>query len=440
MKKLGGTIILLVFCLALFPDSAAAETTDLKEKAIQSLHAGNYQAAIETCQRQLEVDPENYDFSFILSRAYAYSKQREKALVLLNRMLEIYPQNLDLLLFRSRVKAWEGEYEEADAGFLQVLAVEPENKEALIGRAEIASWEREFSDAKKKYEKILLLDPDDPEVLFRIGRVYQWEGNYAKARQYYEKASRRDPENTEYRSALKNAFPRFMNKFEARYQYQNQSFNDERGHYLDHQFLLSMNVSPDIGAVHLKYSQTRRYGVQDSQIGLELYPHLWQKAYGFIDLNYSSRAVYYPRTSVRAEVYQTFLRAAEISLGYRQMNFKNETVPVYLGSVGYYTGNYYPFLRWYYTPEDKGANFSWSMNVRRYFTKDSYLALGFGAGSRPFDIITTEDARIQKSWILSAEWDWYFLEKIHVKILFTHRNENDGLTRNTLFVATGYRW
>jgi YaiO family outer membrane protein len=175
-------------------------------------------------------------------------------------------------------------------------------------------------------------------------------------------------------------------------------------------------------------------------MGIELYPHLWKKAYGYIDILFSPEAIHYPNSSYTLELYQSFLGSAEISLGYRRMNFEIEPVNVFLGSVGYYVGNYYPYVRWYYTPEDEGNNFSWFVNLRRYFTKNNYLALGYGQGSRPFEIITIEDVFVRKSWIFLAEWDWTILKRIHLKVQFTHRNEEDGPTRNALFVATGYRW
>lgn len=417
-----------------------ADETNPKEKALQAIKAEDYQTAINICRNQIASEPDNYEFNFILSRAYAYSRQYQRALDSLNRLLEIYPENLDLLLFRSRVLAWKGDYEGAEMGFRGVLAIEPENREAMMGRAEIASWQKEFADARNKYQEILMLDPNDPDLNFRIGRVCLWEGNYSKARHYYKRACELDPGNVEYRRALKNAHPEFKNNYELRYQFQNQGFSDKRGNYTDHYLIFSFRISPDIGFLHLKYNQTHRYGEQDSQFGIELYPHLWHKAYGYIDFNYSPDAVHFPSTSYIFEVYQSFLHAAEISLGYRRMNFTNEEVSVYLGSVGYYVGNYYPFLRWYYTPEDEGQNFSWFVNVRRYFTKDNYVALGYGQGSKPFEIITIEDVFIQKSWIFLAEWEWYFLERIRLKVQFTHRREQDGPTRNVIFVATGYRW
>ena len=440
MKKFSRVIIVLAGCLVFSPLRMAADEGDSRDKALRALKAEDYQAAITICRSQLESEPDNYEFNFILSRAYAYSRQWDSAVVLLDRMLELYPENMDLLLFRSRVHAWKGDYSTAEAGLGEVLDLDPENREAMISRAEIASWQKKFRYARETYQQTLALYPGDPDLHYRIGRVYLWEGDYAHAREHIKKAIAFDPGNREFIRALKNAHPEFVNKYELRFQYQNESFSDERGHYQDQQLVFGMKISPDIGSLYLKYNQTRRYGTQDSQFGFELYPHLWRKAYGYVDLNFSPDAVHYPRSSYLFEVYQSVFHAAEVSLGYRRMNFENEPVSVYLGSVGYYAGNYYPVFRWYYTPEEEGMNFSWIVNVRRYFTKNSYLALGYGQGSRPFDIITIEDVRVKKSWIFLAEWDWYFFERIRLKIQFTHRSEKDGPTRNAFFVATGYRW
>lgn len=430
----------ILICVTLLSQTIEAFDLSNKEKALEALKTKDYNKAISISLQQLESAPDNYDFNFILSRAYAYSGHWDKALEILDKMLVLHPENTDIILFHSRIHARKGKFAEAETGFKKALALDPNNIEALIGVAEVNSWSKDLGNAIAIYQKILQFDPDNPEIYFRIGRVYLWDGNYSKARQYYKKACELDPDNIEYRRALKGAHPDFVDNYELRYQYQNQGFSDKRGNYIDHHLVFSIKISPDIGSLHLKYNQTQRYGEQDSQFGIELYPHLWQKAYGYVDLNFSPEAVHYPSTSYLFEVYQSFLQAAEISLGYRRMNFESDSVSVYLGSVGYYVGNYYPFMRWYYTPEDEGNNFSWFVNVRRYFTKDSYLALGYGQGSKSFDIITIEDVLVRKSWIFMAEWDWFFLKRIRVKIQFTHRNEKNGPTRNTLFVATGYRW
>ncbi len=440
MKKSVKILFLFVLCLAGFFLEGSTNEVTARDKALQALRNRDYETAINISLQQLESSPDNYDFNFILSRAYAFSGHRDKALSTLDRMLLLYPENIDLLLFQSRIQAWEGKYKEAESGFGQVLMMEPENKEALLGLAETKSWQGKYRESAEKYREILGMDPENADIHFRIGRVYQWSGNYQKAEEYYRKAIQLDPENVEFKEALENARPLFNQNFELRYQYRNEGFSDARKNYIDHRLVFSLKISPSLGSLHLKYGQTSRFDSRDTQFGIELYPHLWKRAYGFLDLNYSPEAILFPRTSYLLEVYQGMFGSAELSVGYRRMNFEDEAVSVFLGSVGYYAGNYFPFFRWYYTPEEEGTNFSWFMNVRRYFSKDSYLAVGYGRGTRPFDILTKEDVLVRSDWIFFAEADWYFLNRIRLKIQFMHRSEEEGLKRNAIFVATGYRW
>ena len=95
MKKNRWVSNFFVFCFLLFPAIVSASDSTQKEKALQAIKAEDYQTAINICRREIESEPDNYEFNFILSRAYAYSRQYQRALDSLSRMLEIYPENLD---------------------------------------------------------------------------------------------------------------------------------------------------------------------------------------------------------------------------------------------------------------------------------------------------------------------------------------------------------
>ena len=136
MKNYIFVLSLMAIGLAILTGTAPASDSLPKEKALQALRAQNFETAIKISLQQLESNPGDYDFNFILSRAYAFSGQRDKALDILGRMLLLYPENMDLLLFHSRILAWEGKYEAAESGFSRVLELDPENREALLGMAE----------------------------------------------------------------------------------------------------------------------------------------------------------------------------------------------------------------------------------------------------------------------------------------------------------------
>lgn len=121
------------------------------------------------------------------------------------------------------------------------------------------------------------------------------------------------------------------------------------------------------------------------------------------------------------------------------MNFANDPVSLYLGSLGYYLGKYYASLRFYHSPEETGETLSWMANLRRYFSEDNYLFVGYGQGSKSYDIVTLEDFEVDQSRVFLAGFNWYIFQRIRLQLYFTLRDEGD-IERNTLFLSTGYRW
>jgi YaiO family outer membrane protein len=436
----------LFLLLILFPflslggaASLAGGQEDITDRAAKSIKAKDYSAAIAFCLDGLKRNHLDYELNFLLSRAYAYSGRWDEALSILNELALAHPENADVLLFQARVEAWEKKYSRAEKGYNEVLRLNPSNIEAMIGLAELASWQGDFPKALSIYGQVREQDPANADIHFRIGRIYLWEGNFAQAEGNFKEAFRLDPKNEEYRRALQKAKPRLVEKFELRYEHQTDSFSDERTSYLDQNLALQMSIFKSMGPLVLKLNHTNRSSQNDYRYGLEFYPRLWKRAYGYLDLSYSPKALYYPETSYLLEVYQGVFSAAEISIGFRRMNFVSEPVSQYLGSLGYYFGNYYAYWRWYYSQEDTGDRFSWVVNLRRYFSEKSYIFVGYGRGTRPFDIVALEDIRADQTWVFLAGFDWYFLKKIKLQAYYSIGNEGD-LRRQTLFISTGYCW
>ncbi|MDH4270871.1 MAG: YaiO family outer membrane beta-barrel protein [Candidatus Aminicenantes bacterium] len=417
----------------------AAGQEPVQEKAAAAIRAGDYETAIRLCHDGLRKNHLDYELNFLLSRALAFSGRWDEALHVLSDLALAHPENTDILLFRARVESWEKDYAEAEKGYTEVLRLSPDNSDALIGLAEIASWQEDFASALSIYEQIRRRNPPSADIYFRIGRIYLWEGNFAQAEAHFREAHRLAPENDEYGRALQKAKPRLLDKFELRYEHQTDSFSDARNRYLDQNLALQMNISKNTGPLVLKFNHTQRFGRNDDRCGLEFYPRLWKRSYGYTDLAFSPKAVYYPKASYLFEVYQGVFAAAEISLGYRGMDFDSEHVDQFLGSLGYYFGNYYALWRWYYSRENSGDRLAWLANIRRYFSAENFIFLGCGRGTRPEDFVTLEDVRADQSWVFLAGFNWYFWKQIKLQVYYSLEDEQ-ALRRQTLFVSTGYRW
>lgn len=430
----------LALALAIpFVLGSALSQEDIRQKAVAAIRSGDHEAAIQFCLDGLKRNHLDYELNFLLSRAYAFSGRRDDALRVLNDLALAHPENTDILLFRARVESWKKNYGAAEKGYSEVLSLNPGNSEALTGLAEIASWQGDYGRAIVLYSRVIDQAPENADVHFRLGRVYLWAGKFAPAEARFREALRLAPDNDEYRRAIRKAKPRLTEKFELRYERQTDSYSDGRGRYLDQNLALQMNISKNTGPLMLRYNHTHRIGRSDDRYGLEFYPRLWKRSYGYLDLAFSPKRVHYPGGSYLLEIYQGILSGGEVSLGYRRMDFSSEHISQFLGSLGAYFGNFYAFWRWYYSREKNGDRFAWLANIRHYFSTENYLFLGGGRGVRQEDFLTLEDVRAGRSWVLAAGFDWYFLEKIRLRMYYSRGNEQ-ALRRQTLLISTGYRW
>jgi YaiO family outer membrane protein len=430
--------LLLAFLIFSSVQGLHAEKT--KDLALQAIRSKNYDQAITLCLKHLNTYPNDSSFNFMLAQAYAHSNRWQEALNVLEKIMTAHPDNMDALLLWSRVKSWEGEYKVSENGYRKVLLIDANNIEAKIGLAETASWTGDYAKAIDIYKSLLLHEPSNPEIYYRLGLVFKWEGNYAKAKENFRTAVGMDPDNQDYQRALAASRPQFGNKLEVRYLQRIESFSDDREHYRDQSVIFLFAPPGKRGTFVIEANQTRRLNGQDRQFGIEYYPQLWKGAYGFFDLSYSPKALWYPQTSFGAEVYQTFLSSAEFSLGYRRMSFEENPVSIYLGSLGYYLGNFYSTFRWYYSARQNIDSFSWTVNVRRYFSQDNFLFVSYGQGSRLFDAATIDDFLITQNRSIQTGVIWYLFQRIRLEFHMRFTDEKNGPNRNVFYLSSGYRW
>lgn len=437
MKKTASAFLVLL--IGISPLMLIAGDNRPFDRADRALKTGDYKDAITICLGLLESAPGDYDVNFLLAQAYARSGDRDRAMERLKKMGALFPKNSDIILFEARIYTQKGDYREALARYEEVLAFAPGNEEAVIGTGDIDARRREFGEARGIFEGVLARNPKSAEAWYHLGLLEQWQGNRGRARDDFEKAVALEPANEDYRVFLTEATPRLQRKFELRYGHEVEDWSDGRSDFQNDRLALNLDLPRNAGVLIVKYNQTYRFGETDHQFGLEAYPRLWSKAYGRFELVYATPAVAYPRMSYLAEVYQGFFSAAEASLGVWRLNFPGRAVTVALGSLGYYLGSYYPYVRFNYGSDEGRHAFSWVANVRRYFSAENYVYLGYGQGTRLLEDLTVQDLLPAPGDIFLAGVVWYVFRSIRLEAHYS-RTSDPALTRNTFQIATGYRW
>lgn len=437
MKKTA--VLFLAFFIGALPSGLFSGDNRPFDRAQRAMKMKDYRSAITICLAQLEQTPGDYDVNFLLAQAYSRSGERDKALERLEKMNALFPKNSDVVLFVARIHTWRGEYAKAMARYREVLEFAPTNEEALIGTADIAARQRDHARALSILQQVLERNPGSADAYYHLGLLYQWQGNTGAARSNFEKAVALAPGNEDYQVFLTRATPRLQKKYEIRYGHEVEDWSDGRADFQNDRLALHLDLPRNAGVLILRYNQTHRFGETDRQFGLESYPRLWPKAYGHFDLSYSPQAIVYPRLSYLFEIYQGLFSAAEASLGVWRMNFPDRPITVYLGSLGYYLGNYYPYVRTNYCSENGNQSFSWVFNLRRYFSGENFLYIGYGRGTRLLEDLTVQDLLAERSDIYLAGLTWYVFNKIRIELHFS-RISGSFLSRNTFQITTGYRW
>jgi YaiO family outer membrane protein len=144
---------------------------------------------------------------------------------------------------------------------------------------------------------------------------------------------------------------------------------------------LSRKTAPVTLVARTNYAH--RFGQDGYQVEADAYPRISRRFYGYLNAGYSPSDIF-PELRYGAELYGGFGRGGEASLGARRLEFADEGVTIYTGSLGAYTGNYYLSARPYVTPRDDGTARSGTILVRRYLADgDSHVTFSAGAGTAP---------------------------------------------------------
>ena len=417
--------------------TAGAQT---REDVRRALYAGDHEKAIALALEALRADPGDAEVRFLLARAYGYSGRRDESEAIVDRLLVEHPADADILVLKARVRTWRGDLEGAERFFRRALEAQPRSADALAGLADLASWRGEFDASLVLARRALDLDADHAGALFRVGSVLLWQGDYGRARGYLARAVELEPANEDYRLGLEKAVPVYARRTEIWLAGRSESWSDGRDGYGDLGLTALFGVLGDRARVAARLERSRRFGANDDRLGVEVYPHLWKGAYGYLDLSLAPNALYVPRSSLHLEVYQSFLRSFEASLGARRMNFSGSVVTALVASAAAYLGPWYPNVRVQTADLGPVTEWSWTAGLRRYLADASYVWAGFGHGSRSMVTGGTDELMPGTTWLAEAGFDFYLRRHFKLRSFVTRRWEAGGPASTAVGLTVGYRY
>ena len=187
--------------IALFDDIPEELKDDLDLKLVLAslyVSAGDYDKAIETADKVLEVDPGNLsalEIKTLCSKAKgdkaAYSAAAEE-------ILAVDPYNAQVNIMKGDEQALNHKWKLARDAYTKALVTEPDNEDALYGYAKMTYYMDDLKLAKSKCQEILDKNPQNAEALALMGKLAAEEYNYVRAIKLTQDALLYDPDNYDF--------------------------------------------------------------------------------------------------------------------------------------------------------------------------------------------------------------------------------------------------
>lgn len=311
------------------------------------------------------------------ARGLALAGQRDEAIALLQDAVAASPANSDARVLLGTVLSWEGRYDEARRELEIVLTESPTHGDALLATINVELWSDHPERAEELARRGLRQRPTDPGYLLGRARALVALKRSTEARDALDRLLVVEPRNAPG-EALRTSLQDSLRVWQARVGGSYAAFDDHRVAWQEGQ--VSLSRTTPIGSIVVRGLHAERFGANDNQVELEMYPRLRAGTYAYVAGAYAPNALLYPRYRYAVDLYQSLGAAFEGSAGFRRLGFGN-AVNIYVGSLSKYYGDWLFTGRVFVTPNSVGSSQSVHASVRRYFGgAGTYLDARYGRG------------------------------------------------------------
>ncbi len=142
------------------------------EKGIQQVKSGNYQKALDTFNKGIEVEPDNLTLKTALGRALEYLGKEQQAQELYKSVLNKNASNNIALFNLGALNDAKGNTEKARSYYEQTLKVQSDNLDALSLLASLEFRVGNFTKASEYFVEMLKLNPNLYDARVYLGLSY----------------------------------------------------------------------------------------------------------------------------------------------------------------------------------------------------------------------------------------------------------------------------
>jgi len=213
---------------------------------------------------------------------------------------------------------------------------------------------------------------------------------------------------------------------------------------LRHLSVLTYGRKTKYGSLLTSYYQANRFGMTDHMVDFEYYPVIKKGTYLFLGAGISFDQGLFPKHRFGLEVFQSFFKTYEGSIGLRQMTFTSKDLTILTASFGKYHKNYWFTGRIYYSNDDSGATSTFFLQTRRYFSDANHylnLLAGYGKGISELgfdEYFSTKTIRFSASYQQKIFKDYFIFQQLDYRA--DERMHNSGIYQHTYIATLGLKY
>ena len=177
-------------------DNRAEEINRLLDESVEYLNNGEYEKAIEHCNKILEIDPSNGKAYNNIGNAYQYQKRYQEALESYNKAIKNDPTLSEPYCNRANVLGKLGEPIKAIDDYNKAIELNPKYGQAYYNRGNTYANLGEYEEAIKSFEMLYNNEQYFSLAQLRLGSCYEELKKYDEAIRYYKKVKLNDPNYT----------------------------------------------------------------------------------------------------------------------------------------------------------------------------------------------------------------------------------------------------
>ncbi|MFX0186135.1 MAG: tetratricopeptide repeat protein [Candidatus Hodarchaeota archaeon] len=184
---------------------------ELDNKVKQDLENGEYDVAIDFCNKAIKLDETYVESYFNMGNAYHNKKDYDKAIEYFNKAVELDPNHVNAWNDMGLAYVLKSEYDNALNSINKALEIDPNYAIAWYRKGNVYKHKNESNQAIESYKKATDLNSDHARAWLFLGSIYYDNKEYDKALEYIEKAIELESEIAKEISPLIKDFKNLAN-------------------------------------------------------------------------------------------------------------------------------------------------------------------------------------------------------------------------------------